>query len=98
MFKLAASKHGLDGLSHLAAKISNLSFDRHCSVLIFIGDNYPDDIIAMVFRLVHCDSRGDKPVDNGINKGIRIPQFDGIPYEQTDRVAMGSPGPWAPFG
>ena len=75
MFKLAASKHGLDDLSHLAAKISKLSFDRHCSILIFIGDNYPDDVIGMLFRLVHCDSRGDKPVDDGISKVIRIPQL-----------------------
>ena len=74
MFKLAASKHGLNGLLHLAAKISKLSFDRHCSILIFIGDNYPDGVIGMLFRLVHCDSRGDKPVDDGINKVIRIPQ------------------------
>ena len=75
MFNLAASKHGLDDLSHLAAKISKLSFDRHCSILIFIGDNYPDDVIGMLFRLVHCDSRGDKPVDDRISKVIRIPQL-----------------------
>ena len=33
-----------------AAKISKLSFDSHCSIFIFIGDNYPDDIIGMLFR------------------------------------------------
>jgi len=54
---------------------SKLSFDRHCSILIFKGDNYPDAVIGMLFRLVHCDSRGDKPVDDGINKVIRIPQL-----------------------
>ena len=76
MFKLAASKHGLNGLLHLATKISKLSFDRHCSILIFIGDNYPDGVIGMLFRSVHCDSRGDKPVDDGINnKVMRIPQL-----------------------
>ena len=68
-------KHGLDDLSHLAAKISKLSFDKHCSILIFVGDNYPDDVIGMLFRMVHCDSRGDKPVDDGISKVIRIPQL-----------------------
>ena len=70
-----ASKHGLDGLLHVAAKISKLSFDRQCSTLIFIGGSYPDDVISMLFRLVHCDSRGDKPVDDGINKVIHIPQL-----------------------
>ena len=29
----------------------------------------------MLFRLVHCDSRGDQPVDDGISKVIRIPQL-----------------------
>ena len=72
VFKFAASKHGLNGLLHLAAKISKVSFDRHCGILIFIGDNYPDVVIGMLFRLVHCDSRGDKSVDDGINKVIRI--------------------------
>ena len=75
MIKLTASKHGLNGLSHLAAKISKLPFDRHCSILIFIGDSYPDDVIGMLFRLVRCDSRGDKLVDDRINKVIRIPQL-----------------------
>jgi len=75
LFKLAASKHRLDGLLHLAAKISKLSFYRQCSILIFIGDNYPDGIIGMLFGLVQCDSQGDKPVDDGINKVIRIPQL-----------------------
>ena len=51
-----------------------LSFDRYCSILIFKGDNYSDDVIGILFRLVHCDSRGDKPVDEGISKVIRIPQ------------------------
>ena len=55
------SKHRLNGLFHLAAKISKLLFDRHCSILIFIGDNYPDDIVGnscqqyliiMAFQLV----------------------------------------------
>jgi len=75
LFKLAASKHGLDGLLHLAAKISKLSFDRQCSILIFIGDNYPDGVSDMLFRLVRCDSRGDRPVNDGINEVIRIPQL-----------------------
>ena len=75
MIKLAASKHGLNGLPHLAAKISKLPFNRHCSILIFIGDSYPDDVIGMLFRLVCCDSRGDKLVDDRINKVIRIPQL-----------------------
>ena len=75
MFKLGASKHGLNGLLHLAAKISKLSFNRHCSILTFLRDNYPDGVIGMLFRLVHCDSRDDKPVDYGINKVIRIPQL-----------------------
>jgi len=75
LFKLGASKHWLDGLLHLAAKISKLSFDRHCSILIFIGDNYPDSVIGMLFGLVQCNSRGDKPVDDGINKVIRIAQL-----------------------
>jgi len=44
-------------------------------MLVFIGDNYPDGVIGMLFGLVHCDSRGDKPVDDGINKVIRIPQL-----------------------
>ena len=76
MFKLAASKHGLDDPSHLdSAKISNLSFDRHCRILILIGNNYPDDVIGMLLRLVHCDSLGNKPVDGGISKVIRIPEL-----------------------
>jgi len=29
----------------------------------------------MLFRLVRCDSRGDRPVNDGINEVIRIPQL-----------------------
>ena len=53
-------------LSHLAARISKLLFEGHGSILIFKGDNYPDGVIGILFRLVHCDSHGDKPVDDGI--------------------------------
>ena len=34
-----------------------------------------DEWIVGLFRLVHCNSRGDKPVDDGINKVIWIPQL-----------------------
>ena len=48
-------------------------FDRHCSILIFIGNDYANGVMGMLFRLVHCDARGDKLVDDGINV-IQIPQ------------------------
>ena len=65
----------LNGLFQIVAKISNMPFDRHYSIPIFVGDNYPDSVIGMLFRLVHCNSRRDKPVKDGINKVIRLPQL-----------------------
>ena len=59
MYPHAVSKHVLNGLLHLGAKISKLSFDRHCSILISIKDNYPDGVIGMPLRLVYRNSRGD---------------------------------------
>ena len=52
MYPHAVSKHVLNGLLHLVAKISKLSFDRLCSILISIKDNYPDGVIGMPLRLV----------------------------------------------
>ena len=55
--------------------VYNKIFFYFCTFVAGSGDNYPDDVIGMLFRLVHCDSRGDKPVDDGISKVIRIPQL-----------------------
>ncbi|KAL9962159.1 hypothetical protein ACROYT_G031238 [Oculina patagonica] len=53
--------------------------DRHCSILIFIWDNYPNDVISLLSRLVHCDSQGDKPVDDRVNKAC-IMYFQIVSY------------------
>ena len=59
---------------YFCAEIFQLSFESLCSILIFIGDDFQDGVIGMLFRLVDCDSRGDKPVDDRI-KVIGISQL-----------------------
>jgi len=54
LFGLAAGEHGLDGLLHLASGISGLSFGRHCSILIFVGDNCLDGVIGMLILSPLC--------------------------------------------
>ena len=68
-----ASKHGLNGLFHLAAKISQLSFDRHCSILIFIGDQTQEDYsCTIIVMLTAAISMPKQHTDDAIQIVIRM--------------------------
>lgn len=67
-----ASKHGLNGLFHLAAKISQLSFDRHCSILIFIGDKTQGYSCTIIVMLTAAISMPKQHTDDAIQIVIRM--------------------------